>query len=285
MTFVQTGQVDVRKTIIDSALKGFAERMYKMKQAVTISSTGAWKNEFFREDPDTLTANTSRTIKGIPRGAAFPQASTSWEKVSTSISKYGLEESIAWEDIISGEVAVRDRTLFRIAEGVTYAVDREIYTGLTTDASIQSFTIAATKRWNLTGADIFDDLEYAEQKIAEKHYSTSDLMVFVNPRDKRSVMAYLVSKGAQIPSITAQKLNNGVVGTLGNKTFVVSDVVSASHALVVVPKVCGTWKSLVPLTTDVKEEPLKDVRIRAAEYGVLQVTDPNAIVYITGTEA
>ena len=224
-------------------------------------------------------------MKGIARGAAFPQASTSWEKVSAYIEKYGLEDSIPYEDIISGEVAVRDRTLFRIAEGVVYAVDTQIYTALSGDASIQSVSITAGYEWNTASAAIMDDLEYAEQKIGTYNYPTSNLLVFVNLRDKRSIMKFLFDNGAKIPQIAQDKINNGVVGTLGNKTFVVTRAVSASEALVVVPKICGTWKELLPLTTHVNEEPLKDVLIRAAEMGVVEVTDPKAICKISNTES
>jgi len=291
MTYDKVGEIDVRKTLIDATLQNLVKKMYKMKQAVMIASTGAWTNHYFREDPDTLEAGLSRTIKGIPRGAAFPQASTSWEKVRTDIEKYGLEESIPYEDIISNEVNVRDRTLFKIADGIAYSVDTQIYTGLSTDGDIQTFATGAYGgthnsggAWNQSSAQIMDDLEYAEELIGDYHYPTNQLMVFINHRDKRAVMNFLFEKGAQIPNITDKTLNAGTIGTLGNKTFVVADVVAASHALVVVPKVCANWKELLPFTTDVNAEPLKDVRIRAAEMGVLQVVNPKAIVFIEGTE-
>lgn len=284
MTYDTAGEVDVRKQVIDPTLKGFAKRLYKLKNWVNVVTTGAWRNDFFRASATTLSAATSRNIKGIPRGAAFPQASTSFEKVRTDIDKFGLEESIAWEDIISGEVNIRDQTLMRIAEGIVYSVDRTIWTGLVGDADIQTFTITAGYEWDTASAVIMDDLEYAEQLIGTEHYPTDRLVVLVSLRDKRSVMKFLFDKGAQIPNITDSKINAGVIGVLGNKTFVVSDVVDASQAVVMVPK-RQTWRELVGLTTDVRVEPLKDVRIRAAEYGVLQVSDPNAIVWIKGTQS
>lgn len=285
MTFDTHGEVDVRAQIIDTTLKGFAKRLYKLKNIVNVSTTGAWRNDFFRASPDTLTAGTSRSINGLPRGAAFPQASTSFEKIRTDIEKYGLEDSIAWEDIIAGEVNVRDQTIMRIAEGVVYVVDRKIYTGLTTDAGIQTLSISAGYEWNSASAAILDNLEECEEKIGTYHYPTDNISVIVNLRDKRSIMKWLFDKGAQIPKITDEKIGSGVIGVLGNKTFIVSDVVDASTAIVVIPKRCATWKELIPLTTDTQNEPLKDVRIRAAEMGVLQVTDPKTIVVISNTEA
>lgn len=285
MVYDKWGEVDVRKELIDATIVNLTQKMSKMKQAVRISSTGAWRNYFFRESSDELTGGLNRTVRGIPRGASFPQASASFEKVRTDIEKYGLQDAIAWEDIISGEVDIRDRTLFKLSEGVTQAVDTQIYTGLSDDTSIQSFSITSGYEWDTASAAIFDDLERAEQLIGTENYPTSNLMVFVSLRDKRSVMKFLFDNGAQIPSIADQKINNGVVGTLGNKTFVVSDVVTASESLVVVPKVCATWKELVPLTTDVTETPLKDVTITVAEMGVLQVHNPKSIVLIKNTQS
>jgi len=294
MAFVESGQVDVRKQLIDSMLTGFAKRAYKMKQAVAIVSTGAWRNDFYQASSTILTASGTRNVKGIPRGAAYPQAATSFKKIRTDIEKYGLEDSIPWEDIISGEVAIRDQTIMRIAEGVANAVDAQIYTGLTGDSGIQSFFVnvkyGATHNsagsWNQSSAAIMDDLEYAEQLIGTQDYDTSNIFVFVNYRDKRAIMKYLTDTGAQYPKVSEGLLTaaNGQIGRIGNKTFIVSQAVSASQALVVIPKKCATWKELYPLTTDVQNEPLKDVRIRAVELGVLQVTDPQAIVHLKGTQ-
>lgn len=298
MTFYFPGQVDVRAEVIDETLKGFAKRKYKMKQLVNVETTGAWINYFFRADPNILSANRNANVRGVPRGAAYPQAATLFEKVRTDIEKYGLQDAIPWEDIISGQVNIRDQTLMRIAEGVTYAVDTQIFSGLTSETTVLTFNTRSYAGVSTTGwawnhataasVTIADDLEYAEELIASSpgYYDTSNLLVAVSPKDKRSVMRYLLANGAQIPQITNEALgnSNGVIGRLGNKTFIVSPVVTASTALVVVPKVCATWKELYPLTTDVTTTPLKNVTITAAELGVLQVTDPKAICWIRGTQ-
>ena len=64
---------------------------------------------------------------------------------------------------------------------------------------------------------------------------------------------------------------------------VVSNSVTASNALVAVPKICGTWKAAVPLQTNTTIDPFKSVRIRAVEMGVTQLTDPKAICLIKNT--
>ena len=269
--FSGSGQVDVRKELIDTTLKGFADRAYKMKQAVTLVSTGAWTNFFWRGNPDTLNAGRSTNRKGVPRGAAFPQATTTMKKIRSDIEKYALQDSIPFEDIISGEVSVRDRTIKKIAEGIVEGVDNQIFTGLSTDSEIHTVTTffaGGTHNnggaWNQSSAQILDDLERCQQLFGENNYDVGKIFVFINHRDKRSITKFLTDKGAQYPSVSEKMMNatNGQIGTLGNFTFIVSPVVTTSQALVVVPQVCGTWKSLLPLSTDVENEALKDVRIK-----------------------
>ena len=286
MTFYEVGQNVVRAIFYDKVVKGFADPTYKFKQAVTISTTGAWTNYFFRGSTSVLAGLTGNDTKGIPRGAAFPQASISWERVSSVINKYGLEENIPYEDLISDEIDVETRTLQKIGEGVAYSVDSEIWSGLTesgTPTNIQSINIAAGYEWNTASAAIIDDLLQAKQLIAEYNYPTDNLMAFVNPKNYRDIMNYLASKGAQFPSIGTEVATNGRMGNLVGIQLVVANNVTASRALVVVPQRCATWKELVALSTNVEEDKFKSKTYRAVEMGVLQLTDPKAVVYIKNT--
>lgn len=285
----EVGQGNIRATYYDKAVKGLAAPVYKFKQACNISTTGAWTNYFYREDPAVLAGLTGNTTKGIPRGAEFPQAAVAWERVSSVIQKYGLEQNIPYEDLISNEIDVKERTLIKIAEGVAKAVDDEIWSVLSEGQNainIQSFAIAANYQWN-AGADssfaIIDDLLRAKQKIAEQNYPTDNLMCFVNPADYRSIMNYLASKGAQFPALGNEVAANGNMGTVAGIKIIVSNSVTADYALVCVPKRCATWKELVPLQTTTKEDPYKSLTIRAVEMGVTQLTDPLAVCLIVNT--
>ena len=92
----EIGGLELRKEFVDSVVKQVAAPSYKFKQAVSISTSNAWKNTFFREDSSDLTQPSGNAVKGLPRGANFPQASVSWTEISTYVEKYGLEESIFW---------------------------------------------------------------------------------------------------------------------------------------------------------------------------------------------
>ena len=141
MAFSGAGEELVRSTAYDLSIKQLASYAYKMKQIVSVVSSGSWKNYFFREQTDVLTGQSGNAIKGIPRGADFPNAVLTWEQVTSRIKKYGLGGMIDHEDIISNNIDIRNRTLKRIAEGVAKAVDTEIYSVLSTDSGIQSGTL------------------------------------------------------------------------------------------------------------------------------------------------
>ncbi len=284
---LEVGDVALRAEVVDKAIKGFANAAYKFKQAVSISTTNAYKNYFYREASAALTSPTGNAIKGIPRGANFPQAVVEWEKVATYIEKYGLEDNIYWEDIITDDIDVQGRTLFRLAEGVTKAVDDEIWDVLTEGRSVSNIhevPITAGYEWDTASAAIIDNLMYAKQKIGTYDYPVNNLMCFISHKDHRSIVKYLSDSGAQFPSIGEDMARNGRVGKIVGINLIISNSVTASFALVLVPKICATWKAAVPLKTDIEVDPFRTTRIRAVEMGVTQLTDPSAICLISNTQ-
>lgn len=292
----QSGSSPIRAEVVDSMVKQIAERAYKFKQAVAIVPTSAWKNTFFREQTDIPAGQTGNATKGIPRGANFPQYALSWQEVSVRIVKHGLEDNIPWEDILSDDINVQARTIIRLTEGVVKSVDDDIYSSLTeaqTGASIgtatlviQSYAIdqGATGRWDETSASIVNDFMQASRLIAEANYDTSDLICFINPYQHQYLIKYLSDKGAQYPSISQDVTTNGRIGRLAGINLVVSNSVSTSFALVVKPKVCGTYKELVSLRSTTVDDPYKSVKVRVVEEGVVELTDPLAVCLISNTQ-
>ena len=287
MTYnIQPGTADLRSTYVDKFVKGFALQNYKFKQALRVSSTSSWNSEFYREKPEDLTASGNRTVKGVPRGAAFPQAFVKWDKLKSTIKKYGLAQSIPWEDSISSEINVDQRVLLRISRGVVKSVDDGILDTIRADGEIITFT--AQENWDAATTYILDDLEEAEQKIAENNYDTSTLWIYVSPKAKRYVVKYLISQGQKLSDLANKTVQdpNGKIGTIGNKTFIVSNSLKdIKEAIVLVPKMGGEWEELVSLTTAVIQEKLKDTMIKAAELGRTKITDPKTFVKVTGVFA
>ena len=294
---IQAGAINhgIRKETIDAMIKQIQPNIYKFKQACAVVATSSYKNTFFREDPTVLAGQTGNTFNGIPRGAAFPQQVVKWEEVSVRITKFGAEDNIMWEDIIAGDLAIQTRTVIKLTEGVAKKVDDAIWTALTDNyvsgttesLRIQSYAIttATGGRWDESSAAIIKDLFQAARLIGEKNYDTSGLMAFISPKDKKSIMNYLAEKGAQFPSISTSVTQSGDIGSIAGISLVVSNSVPASYALVVKPKVCATWKELVPLQSTTVEDPYRSLKIRVVEEGVTEVTDPLCVVLIKNTQS
>jgi hypothetical protein len=276
MAFDEVGEDSLRKTTYDNAIKQLAIYAYKMKQLISVASSNSWKNYFFRESTDIPEGQSGNAIKGIPRGADFPDATLSWEQVSSRIEKYGLSGKIDHEDIIAKNIDTRNRTIKRIAEGVAKSVDSEIYSVMSTDGDIQTGTLYGGY-WDETSAAIIKDLAFMKAQVKAFYDNASNFVMVINPQAEPYVLHYIYEKGAQATT-SGNKAFNGQVGSPAGVNIITADVVPVSFALFVVPKSCATWKSLMPLATDTKTDKFMGDEIRACEYGVTEVHEPKQIV-------
>ncbi len=286
---ISAGNADLRAKFYDKTIKNLAPRMYKFMQALTVDSTSAWKNFFWREDPTVLTPTGPLGIRGLAPGAQFAQARQKMEQIQAVIDKYGLEQQIIWEDILTNDVDVQERALFKLAEGVTKAVDDQIYAVLSDSDTSSAITIlnaggTGIAGWNESSAAIIDDIAAGIQTLEENNITTEDLILFLNPRDARSIKKYVTDKGAQFNKISEETFSSGEVpGVLGVR-FIVSNSVPASRALLVKPKIVGSWKSLVPLQTTTIEDKFRNVTVRVVQEGVAQLYQPKAAVLFRHTQ-
>ena len=289
MTYdLKTGSEGIRKEVIDRLVKVFAQPSYVLKEVVSVTTTGGWQNTYYAEDPDVLTAPSGNSGLGLPRGANFPQISTSNVEKTGWITKIGFEDNINYEDILSNNVDKQARTVFKLTQKVVYEIDTAIRNGLTENSSpatVNYFLIDYGYGWDvIASCAIIDDLMNAKTRIATYNYPTTNLKCLINHTDHRSMVNYLAAKGSQFPTIGNDVAANGKVGRLAGFDIMVSNTIPASMAIIVVPKVCATWKELVPLQSDVKEDAFKSTRIRVVEEGMLELTDPRAVCVILGTE-
>lgn len=291
---IQTGAVNraLRAEVVDSLVKQTAKRQFKFMQALSEETTSSWENTFFREDLTISSGPTGNVFKGVPRGANFPQGNTKWEEVTVRILKFATEANIPYEDIISGTINVQARHVVRRTEEIVKAIDDAIWDSLTqttvteTPIRIQSYAITLSRYWDYASAAIINDLMEASRLInVNGNYDTDNLICFINPKQRKYVMQYFADKGTQWPTIAQGIAENGTMGKAAGVNFVVSNSVAASYALVCIPKVCATWKSLVPLSTDTTVDPFKSTRIRVVQEGVVAVTDPLAICIIKNTDS
>ncbi|MEK7661927.1 MAG: hypothetical protein AAB355_00275 [Patescibacteria group bacterium] len=278
MAFDQVGEEAVRATAYDIAIKQLARYAYKMKQLVSITTSSSYKNYFFREQTNIPTNQAGNAIKGIPRGADFPNAVLSWEQIASRIEKYGLSSEIDHEDLIMNNIDVRNRTVLRIAEGVAKAVDTEIAAVIVADSGIQTGTLQGGK-WNETSAAIIKDLATMKAQVKTYYDNASDFVCVIHPDNEPHVLHYIYEKGAQA-STAGQGAFNGQIGNPAGVNILTSSVIDVSYALFVVPKTFATWKEVMALATDTVTNRFKGDKITACEYGVTEIHEPKQVVYL-----
>lgn len=280
------GQTDLRNENIERAVKGFALKLFKMKQVLTLSSSSSWKETFFAEGASDLTASGTRNIRGVSRGANLPFVEPNWEEKSVRHQKYAAQGVIFMEDILTDSIDVQARTLLRVARAIANSVDIAIYDGLSDATGINTgSTNAAWDDTTITDRQPIDDILAGIQAIDEDNYDAlANGFLLVSPKDHRSLIGN--SKVINNPSFkTADVVSNGKVGQIAGLTIIKSTTVSDDEAMIIVGQRAATWKSALGLKTETIIDPLIKTTIRAAEIGVLQVTDPKAIYVITGTQA
>lgn len=287
------GQADLRAEDIEKMVKGFALQEYVLKQVVMQNSSSAWKESYYQETADELTAQATASIQGIPRLAKFPYGEPSWTKQSAYQEKYGMEGIVSYEDILTNEVDVIARTMLRIGRAVAKTVDTEIWNTLTenqTASLINSVAITAGSEWDSATVANRDPVLNILQAIREIHidnysvYSRESFLI-VSPKDFANIMSNAKVSGHPSWEKAGDIMNNGRVGRLLGLTVLVSNVVTADYAAVVVGSECGTWKSAVPLTVVTIDEPGVKKTVRAWEIGVCQLTNPQAVCLISNTQA
>lgn len=283
-----TGSADLRTEVIDRVVKGFALRNYIFKDSLIIDKTNAWKNTFSTEGSAELTGGTGSSIKGVPRGANFPYVEPNWVQSSARLEKYAAEGTILWEDEITNDVPVISRTLLRIARAVTKTVDDEIFAQVVAHAGNEE-AIDADSEWNsatIANRDPIQDLLNAIARINKHDYDVRKQggELWLNNDDYANLLGNNNVKNAG-QFYTKNVTRTGTVEFLLNLRLKVSNSVTDDNAVIVIPKLIGTWKAAHVLSVETINDPLIKKTIRAVELGVTQITNRNAICIITNTKA
>lgn len=283
-----TGEQGLRAEHFETIIKGFALQEFKMKQLVINSSSNAWIESYFRETSQELIGGMGSAVRGVPRLANFPYGEPTWTEVSAHIEKYGMEGVVSWEDAMTDNIDVVSRTLLRIARAVAYAVDLQIYSILSTNAG-NTVACASGYEWDsatVSQRDPIQNILNAKRELYIDNFNPDNGRGYIclSPKDYANLLGN--SKVVNNPSFkVADVVANGVVGQICGLKIIVSNVVTADQALVVIGQECGTWKSASPLQVFTIADQGVKYTLRAFEMGVCQATTPNAICTITNTQA
>lgn len=286
------GMADLRAENVSKVVTGFALQEYRLKQICMISSSTSWKESYFQETAADLTGGTGNAVKGIPRLASFPYGEVTWTKKSSYQEKYGMEGVISYEDWLANDVPAIARTLLRIARAVAKSVDTEIWNVLTenvTPSTINTVAITAGSEWDsatIANRDPIQDILNAIKMISIDNYDplAGNGMLLLSPTDFANLMGNPNVRNAG-QFYTSDVTRNGKIGRLLGLNVVVSNVVTADYAAVVIAKEAATWQAAVPLTVVTIEDPGIKWTVRAWELGVTQLTNPEAVCLLTNTQA
>ena len=282
----EVGQVDIKGENIERAVKGFANKLFKLKQILLVQSSNKWTETYYRETSAPLTGGTGQAIQEVARGARFPHVDPTWTKVQTRNIKFAAEGIVFLEDKLTDAIDVQARSIFRVAEAIANAEDLYIYTQLTAEGST-SGVVAAADNWDsatVANRDPIGDILIGEGAMMANNYDVlQNGFLLLRPVDYASLLRN--SKVINNPSFkTADVVSNGVVGKIAGLKIIVSNSVSADEAMIVMGQRAATWKQVVPLTSAVVEDKGIKFTIRSWSIAHIQITDPQALYTITNID-
>jgi len=280
------GEIDIRGKNFERAVKGFANKLYKLSQILLTESSSDNQENYYRETSTPLTAGGNRNVNDVARGALPPELHPSWTLVTTYHKKFMGQALIFYEDSLTNAINTQARSAFRVAEAIVNAKDTYIYDQLTA-ATSTSGDVAAADDWNsatIANRDPIGDILIGEGAMMTNNYDVlQNGFLLLKPVNYASLLRN--SKVINNPSFkTADVVSNGVVGQICGLKIIVSTNVDADEAMIVMGQRAATWKGVVGLQSAVIVDQGVSIKVRAWEMGHIQITDPLALYTITGVD-
>ena len=277
------GEIDIRGENFERAVKGFANKLYKLDQILLKASSSSDSENYYRETSTPLSAGGNRNVNDVARGALPPELHPSWTKVTTYHKKFMGQALIYYEDSLTNAINTQARAAFRVAEAIVNAKDLYIYTQLTA-ATSTSGVVAASDDWDsatIANRDPIGDILIGIGAMSLNHYDVlQNGYLLVKPDDYASLLRN--SKVINNPSFkTADVVSNGRVGQICGLTIIQSTNVSTDEAMIVMGNRAATWKGVVGLQSAVIIDQGVNIKVRAWEMGHIQITDPQGLYTIT----
>jgi hypothetical protein len=293
----KSGQADIRGLDIQRMATGFADEETVMKKFVTVAKTKArqirWyqKTAGFLASPD-AEALTADQIANAAEGALPVITEPSFTRNTSYIKPFFVEGPlVTLEDIKDTDIDVFATMIRDLTLAVVDKVDKEIYwiisdsTTHGTPASGSSVPSAAgtADGWDdaVTG-DPIKDILAAKESIRTYRYNPEGAIMLLHPGDYSSLIEWLINvKGSSIPGFSSEKVKSGIVHEILGVRVVVSTQFDEDYATIFLPHKTAKWKSFMPLTTAIVDEPLIGKKIRVKEEGVCLLENPNSAYVIT----
>lgn len=222
-----------------------------------------------------------RDVQEIEPGGDFPILNALEQGPLVAIAKkYGGEVFLTYEEIRRDRRDVLGRRLTQLRNTIVRKVDRLAMAALRAAPIIAQ---AASADWSTASTDIVRDLAVAKNAISrlELGYMADTVLIhddqeldLVTDKDIRDALPRERDNGL---------IRTGNVGRLMGLDFITTSQVSAGEVIVLQRKVAGGISDEVPLyTKPIDDERKERTYLHGARIPAIYVTDPKAVVRITG---
>ena len=281
------GQAEIRSIDVSKLVEGFADVDIVLKNYVRVVSTSAREIRWYAKTAGYLTSPTTTAVTTDmieTSSKAMPVViENSYTRNTSYVKKFfATSPMISIEDLKDCDPDIWGDIIKDAVRAVNKKVDSRILTVL--DASGCQTAAASGNGWNVDAdADPMLDFLAAIEAIENYGYSSSDLVAYMNPAEKKWLLRWLITvKGSSIPGFSSGKAESGELMTfLGVK--IVSDPNRPTDTVTIFsPSKAVIWREFMPTTSAIIDEPGigKAVRvwcegeaIRPNPYAVFKLTD------------
>jgi len=278
---------DMLRENIDSGVKAVVKIEEKWRAMCAIDKSSAYTETYFREtNDDEVDGGTGSSIRGISPLAPFPYVDVSETEFSSPVEKYAAEALMSMEAIADLTIPMLTRKIYRIGRKIIYQIDKAIHGGVAEDFG-NTVAIAIDNEWDSATENnrnpIKDFLDAIQTLRTDGiDFLTGNGKIVLNGQDYTNVISN--TKVLNHPTFTSvSAIQNGVVAGLVGGEIVVSEIVTADTAYVLVAKQGMVWKEKQALKTSTVVTPGKSTLASAWERGAFQLQAPNEVCKITNT--
>jgi len=279
-------QAEIRGIDIKKLVEGFADVDIILKKFVRVTSTSAREIRWYSKTAGYLTSpvTTGITTDMIETSSkALPVAiENSYTRETSYIKKFFTTSPLlSIEDLKDSDPDIWGDIIKDATRAVNKKVDSRILTVM--DAAGCNTAAAAGSGWNVDAdADPMYDFLTAIETIEGYGYSSSDLVAYMNPAEKKWLLRWLITvKGSSIPGFSSSKIDGGdLMQFLGVR--IVSDPNRPTDTVTIFsPSKAVVWRDFMPTTSAIIDEPGIGKTVRVWCEGEAIRPNPRAVYKLT----
>jgi len=279
-------QAEIRGIDIKKLVEGFADVDIVLKKYCRVVGCTAREIRWYSKTAGYLTSpvTTGITTDMIETSSkAMPVAiENSYTRTTSYVKKFfSSSPMLSIEDLKDSDPDIWGDIIQDAARAVNKKVDSRILTVL--DAAGCNTAAAAGNGWNVDAdADPLYDFLLAIETIESYGYSSSDLVAYMNPAEKKWLLRWLITvKGSSIPGFSSSKVDGGdLMQFLGVR--IVSDPNRPTDTVTIFsPAKAVVWRDFMSTTSAIIDEPGIGKTVRVWCEGEAIRPNPRAVYKLT----